>query len=90
MANIKSAIKRARQNTVRRKHNASRRSMLRTYMKQVLKLVESNDVEGSKTALVKAQSIIDKAVSKGLVHKNTASRQKARLAKKVKLLSQAA
>lgn len=90
MANIKSAIKRARQNTVRRKHNAARRSMLRTYMKQVLKLVESSDVEGSKTALVKAQSVIDKAVSKGLVHKNTASRQKARLAKKVKLLSQAA
>lgn len=90
MANIKSAIKRARQNTVRRKHNASRRSMLRTYMKQVLKLVEGNDADAAKSALVKAQSVIDKAVSKGLVHKNTASRHKARLSKKVKLLSQAA
>ncbi len=90
MANIKSAIKRARQNTVRRKHNASRRSMLRTYMKQVLKLVEHQDVDGAKSAFVKAQAVIDKAVSKGLIHKNTAARQKQRLSKKVKLLSQAA
>lgn len=90
MANIKSAIKRARQNTVRRKHNAAQRSMLRTYMKNVLKLIENKDMEPAKGALVKAQSIIDKAVKKGLMHKNTASRHMTRLSKKVKNINQAA
>ena len=70
MANIKSAIKRARQNPKRRKHNASARSMLRTYIKSVLKAVEAGDKESNK----------------GLIHKNKAARTKSRLNARVKAL----
>ncbi len=88
MANIKSAIKRARQNTVRRKHNASRRSMMRTYVKNVLNALENGDVDAAKEAFKKAQPEIDKASNKGLIHKNTAARQKSRLAARIKLACQ--
>ncbi|RUR11917.1 30S ribosomal protein S20 [Legionella sp. km772] len=87
MANIKSAIKRARQNVKLRQHNASARSMFRTYIKNVLKAVEAGDVEVARTAFAKAQPIIDKAASKGLVHKNKAARIKSRLAARVKAMS---
>lgn len=87
MANIKSAIKRARQNVKLRQHNASARSMFRTYIKNVLKAVEAGDVELARTAYAKAQPIIDKAASKGLVHKNKAARIKSRLAARVKAMS---
>ncbi len=74
MANIKSAIKRARQNIKRREHNASARSMYRTYIKNVLKAVKEGNVEAAKAAYAKTQPIVDKAASKGLLHKNKASR----------------
>lgn len=69
MANIKSAIKRARQNVKLRKHNASARSMYRTFIKNVLKAVEAGDQEAARAAYAKAQPIIDKAAGKGLIHK---------------------
>ncbi len=87
VANIKSAIKRAKQNTKRRMHNASARSMYRTYVKNVLKAVQSGDVEAAKTAFAKAQPIIDKTAQKGLIHKNKAARVKSRLSAKVKALA---
>lgn len=87
MANIKSAIKRARQNIKLRKHNASARSMYRTYIKNVLKAVETGDKEAARAAYSKAQPIIDKAASKGLIHKNKASRIKSRLSARVKGLT---
>ncbi len=87
MANIKSAIKRARQNVKLRQHNASARSMFRTYIKNVLKAVDAGDVELARTAYTKAQPIIDKAASKGLIHKNKASRIKSRLVARVKAMS---
>ena len=87
MANIKSAIKRARQNVKLRKHNASARSMYRTYIKNVLKAVEAGDQEVARAAYQKAQPIIDKAASKGLIHKNKAARVKSRLSAKVKGMS---
>ena len=87
MANIKSAIKRARQNPKRRRHNASRRSTMRTYVKNVLKAIEAGDVEAAKTGFVKAQSMLDNAASKGLIHKNKAARTKSRLSAKVKQLA---
>ncbi len=86
MANIKSAIKRARQNPKRRKHNASERSMLRTYIKNVVRALETKQVELAKDALKKAQPIIDKAVGKGLIHKNKAARHMSRLNAHVKAL----
>ncbi|MFT4059695.1 MAG: 30S ribosomal protein S20 [Legionella sp.] len=87
MANIKSAIKRARQNEKLRKHNASARSMFRTYVKNVLKAVESGDKEAANAAYAKAQPVIDKAAGKGLIHKNKAARIKSRLVARVKAMA---
>ncbi|WP_133130014.1 30S ribosomal protein S20 [Legionella yabuuchiae] len=84
MANIKSAIKRARQNVKRRQHNASARSMYRTYVKNVLKAVESGNKDAAKEAYEKAQPIIDKAAQKGLIHENKAARIKSRLTARIK------
>lgn len=84
MANIKSAIKRARQNEKLRQHNASARSMLRTYVKNVVKAAAAGNQEDAHAAYAKAQPIIDKAASKGLIHKNKASRLKSRLSARVK------
>lgn len=87
MANIKSAIKRARQNVKLRQHNASARSMYRTFIKNVLKAVEAGDKEAAQAACSKAQPIIDKAASKGLIHKNKAARIKSRLVARVKAMA---
>ena len=87
MANIKSAIKRARQNVKLRQHNASARSMFRTYVKNVLKAVEAGDKEAAQAAYTKAQPIIDKAAGKGLIHKNKAARIKSRLVARLKAMA---
>ena len=87
MANIKSAIKRARQNVKLRQRNASARSMFRTYIKNVLKAVDAGDVEIARAAYAKAQPVIDKAAGKGLIHKNKAARIKSRLVARVKAMS---
>ncbi|WP_298622103.1 30S ribosomal protein S20 [uncultured Legionella sp.] len=87
MANIKSAIKRARQNVKLRQHNASARSMYRTYIKNVLKAVEAGNLEAARAAYSKAQPIIDKAASKGLIHKNKAARIKSRLVARVQAMT---
>ena len=89
MANIKSAIKRARQNVKLRKHNASARSMYRTYIKNVLKAIHSGDTDLARAAFLKAQSIVDKAAGKNLLHKNKASRIKSRLNARIKAMSAA-
>lgn len=87
MANIKSAIKRARQNTKIRKSNASARSMYRTFIKNVLKAVEEGNQETARTAYAKAQPVIDKAAGKGLIHKNKAARIKSRLNARIKAMA---
>lgn len=87
MANIKSAIKRARQNIKLRQHNASERSKFRTYVKNVIKAVEAGDAEAAKAAYSLAQPIIDKATSKGIIHKNKASRIKSRLSARLKAMA---
>ena len=87
MANIKSAIKRAKQNIKRRLHNASARSMYRTYIKNVLKAVQAGDKELAQAAFLKAQSVVDKAAGKKLIHKNKASRIKSRLNARVKAMA---
>ena len=84
MANIKSAIKRARQNIKIRARNTSARSMYRTFVKNVLKAVEAGDQEVARAAYAKAQPIIDKAAGKGIIHKNKAARLKSRLSARVK------
>jgi len=80
LANSRSAKKRILINDKKSKRNASARSDLRTSLKKArLALVENSE---NKSALVTtASSKLDKAVSKGLLHKNTANRRKSRLAK---------
>ena len=83
MANIKSQMKRNRQNEVLRVRNKSVRSELRTRAKQALTAAETGDAEAAREALRLAQSRIDSAASKGVLHQNTAARRKARLSRQV-------
>ncbi|MGO1246516.1 MAG: 30S ribosomal protein S20 [Oceanisphaera sp.] len=86
MANIKSAKKRALQSEKRRKHNASRRSMVRTYMKKVVAAIASGNKENAQAAFNQAQPLLDRMATKGLIHKNKAARHKSRLNAKIKAL----
>lgn len=87
MPNIKSAIKRVNTNEKRRALNASQKSALRSAVKTADQAIASNDAATAATALVAATKKLDKAVTKGLIHKNAAARKKSRLAKKVNALS---
>ncbi|MBV1911273.1 MAG: 30S ribosomal protein S20 [Kangiellaceae bacterium] len=87
MANIKSAKKRARQAEGRRQHNASRRSMMRTYMKRVIAAIESGNKESAVEAYNHAVPVLDVAAQKGLIHTNKASRHKSRLNTQIKAMS---
>lgn len=82
LANIKSSIKRAKTNEIRRARNASQKSAMRTAIKKFLVAVEQNDKEQATILLKQATRSLDKAVTKGIIHKNTAARQKSRLYKK--------
>ena len=62
---------------------------VRTYIKRVLGAVEAKDADSASGALVQALPMIDKMVTKGIMHKNQAARHKSRLTKKVKALSSA-
>ncbi len=86
MANIKSAKKRAIQSEKRRAHNASRRSMMRTYMKKVILAIEAGDKASAETAMKEATPLLDRMATKGLIHKNKAARHKSRLNAKIKAL----
>jgi small subunit ribosomal protein S20 len=75
----KSALKAHRQNIKRREHNRELRSKLRTGLKAIRKALEGNDIEAAKKGLVETQSLVDKMATKGIIHRNTASRYKSRL-----------
>jgi len=79
----KSALKANRQNIKRREHNRALRARLRTGLKGIRKSLDVKDIPGAKTALRSLQSLVDKMASKGIIHKNTASRYKARLAARI-------
>ena len=89
MANIKSAKKRAVQSEKRRKHNASRRSMVRTFIKKVYAAIAAGDKDTAQKAFNEMQPIVDRQSCKGLIHKNKAARDKSRLSSKVKALAAA-
>ena len=89
MANTPQAKKRARQAEKRRAHNASRRSMMRTEIKKVLKAVEAKDKTVAQEAYRRATSIIDRLARKGIVHPNAASRYKSRLNARVRAVASA-
>lgn len=86
MANSAQARKRARQAEKRRRHNASRRSMVRTCIKRVRAAIEAKDAEAAQAALTEAVPILDQMAAKGILHKNKAARHKSRLAAAVAAL----
>ncbi len=90
MANTLQARKRARQAEKARLHNASLRSMVRTYIKKVAAAISSGDAEAAKTAYATAVPVIDRIADKGIIHKNKAARHKSRLNAQIKALAQKA
>lgn len=79
MANSAQAKKRAIQAEKHRQLNASQRSMLRTYIKKVIKAIAAKDAEQAQAAYKVAVPVIDGMANKGLIHKNKAARHKSRL-----------
>ena len=79
MANSPQARKRARQGETRRRHNASFRSMVRTYIKKVDVAIEGGDHAAATEAYNTAVPTIDRMADKGIMHKNKAARHKSRL-----------
>lgn len=86
MANSAQARKRARQNVKRRQLKASQRSMVRTYIKRVVKAIEQKDYDVATKAYQEAVPVIDRIADKGVIHKNKAARHKSRLNKAIKAL----
>lgn len=87
MANTLQAKKRVRRNAKREDINKARRSRIRTYVKKVELAVEAGNATEAKDALKAAQPELMRGVTKGVLHKKTASRKVSRLAKRVKALS---
>jgi small subunit ribosomal protein S20 len=79
----KSALKANRQNITRRDHNRQMRSKLRTALKAIRASLDAKDLSGAKSALNKTVSIVDKMATKGIIHRNTAGRYKARLSSRL-------
>ena len=87
MANIKSQIKRNRQNEKRRLRNKSVKSSLKTAIRKFHESAESGDLEATAAQLRDASRKLDKAVSKGVIHKNQAANRKSAIAKRLASLS---
>ncbi|MDO5051947.1 MAG: 30S ribosomal protein S20 [Pseudoclavibacter sp.] len=83
MANIKSQIKRIRTNRKATERNKAYKSELRTAIRRVREAVAAGDAERAGEALKFASKKLDKAVSKGVIHKNQAANRKSRIAKAV-------
>ncbi|KAF0110287.1 MAG: small subunit ribosomal protein S20 [Chloroflexi bacterium] len=81
MANIKSAIKRNKQNEKKRLRNRVYRGVARTYVARARVAISGKDGEDAEAATLAAISALDKAAQKGVVHKNNAARRKSRLMK---------
>jgi small subunit ribosomal protein S20 len=88
LANIKSQIKRNKQNDRRRLRNRVYRGSARTFVAKARVAMETGDVEASKAATLQAISVLDKAAQKGIIHKNNAARRKSRLMKRLAELTQ--
>ncbi|HNY66334.1 MAG TPA: 30S ribosomal protein S20 [Deltaproteobacteria bacterium] len=87
MANHASALKRVKQAKKRRLRNKSCKSTISTAVKKVLASVDQKDADGVKKNYAEAVSRLDSAVTKGILHRRTASRKISRLTKKVSQLS---
>ncbi len=87
MANIKSAKKRVLIAEANRQKNVAWKSSIKTAVKKVLELAQGEDKEALNSALSKVYQLCDKALVKGILHKNTAARKKSRLTLAVKKLA---
>jgi small subunit ribosomal protein S20 len=87
LANTLQARKRARQAEKRRAHNASQLSMMRTYMKKVVKAIVSGDKGQAAAAYNTAVPILDRLARKGLIHVNKAARHKSRLNARIRSMA---
>jgi small subunit ribosomal protein S20 len=89
LANTKQAKKRVRQAEKSRQHNASYRSMMRTYIKRVVTAIETGKAVEADAAYQVAVPIIDRMATRGFIHKNKAARHKSRLLGRIRKLSSA-
>ena len=87
MANHKSALKKMRQDEVRRLRNKAYKTRVKNVVKAVEAAIDENNPEAAEKALYDAVSVIDRVASKGVIHKNTAARKKSRLTKRVNALT---
>jgi small subunit ribosomal protein S20 len=87
MPNHKSAEKRDRQNARRNAINTANRTKLRGQIKKLRAAITSGDANTARTLLPQTISVIDKAIQKGVLHRNTAARHKSRLTTKVNALA---
>ena len=86
MANTAQAKKRARQNDSQRAHNASLRSIFRTAIKKITKVIEGGDKKNAIESYKENVAIIDRIADKKIIHKNKAARHKSRLNSAIKSL----
>ncbi len=86
MANTSSAKKRVRRDARRTEVNRARRSRIRTFVKRVETAIASSDKGAAQTAFAAAEPEIMRGVTKGVLHRNTASRKVSRLAARIKSL----
>jgi len=86
LANTVQAKKRARQAEKHRQHNASQRSMLRTYVKRVVKAISAGDPTKAESEYQSAVPVIDRMARKGLIHANKAARHKSRLSHHIRAM----
>lgn len=84
MANSRQAKKRAKQDEKHRVHNTSRRSEMRTYIKDTVKLVAEGKLSDATDVFKKASSMVDRLAREGLIHPNKAARHKSRLNARLK------
>jgi small subunit ribosomal protein S20 len=89
VARIKSAVKNIRKSARRNAVNRSRRSRLRSQIKKLRDLLARKDAEGARKELTSTLSTIDRSLSKGILHRNTAARYKSRLVRQVAALAKA-
>jgi small subunit ribosomal protein S20 len=83
VANIKSQIKRNRQNELARERNKSVKSALRTAVRRFREAADAGDADLARTQAAEASKRLDKAASKGVIHKNQAANRKSSIAKRV-------
>jgi small subunit ribosomal protein S20 len=87
LPNIKSSERSVKTDASRRAQNFSTKSAVKTASRKLTESVEAGKADDAKALLTKASSVIDKAVAKGVIHKNAAARKKSRLARKANALN---